>query len=165
MPNSFSALNQSKIQVKEHTIDGGYADYEMIGWMGIHGIKGWYKIHTNWVYNPKGHEKYIRALYQKHWKDPKFRAYASFPDILQFLFARGYTEEVGAFYRNQVMAVYTKNPQEHLKRYHVRSRQEGHHGYWKEHPDYPVEDWKYQVANSDTRKGYWDWVADTIGER
>ena len=128
-----SALNQSKIQVKEHTIDGGYADYEMIGWMGIHGIKGWYKIHTNWVYNPKGHEKYIRALYQKHWKDPKFRAYASFPDILQFLFARGYTEEVGAFYRNQVMAVYTKNPQEHLKRYHVRSRQEGHHGYWKEH--------------------------------
>jgi hypothetical protein len=128
-----SALNLSGIRVVEHTIDGGYADYEMIGWMGIHEIQGWYKIHDNWVYNAKGDEQYLRDLYQKHWKDPEFKAYASLPDILRFLFARGYTEEVGAFYRNQTMTAYTQNPQEYLKRYHVRSRQEGHHGYWKEH--------------------------------
>jgi hypothetical protein len=128
-----SALHLSKIPVKEHTIDGGYADYEMIGWMGIHGVQGWYKIHDNWVHNAKGEIEFIQALYQKHWKDPEFKTYASLPDILRFLFIKGYTEEVGAFYRNQTMIVYTQNPKEYLKRYHVRSRQEGHHGYWKEH--------------------------------
>lgn len=128
-----SALNQSGIRVTDHTIDGGYADYEMIGWMGIHGIQGWYKIHTNWVYNTKGDEPYIRALYQSHWKDPGCKTHASLSEILSFLFNKGYTEEVGAFYRNQTMIAYTQSAQEYLKRYHVRSRQEGHHGYWKEH--------------------------------
>ncbi len=128
-----TALNRSEIRVEEHTIDGGYADYELIGWMGIHGIQGWYKIHTNWVYNTKGDEHYIRALYQHHWKDPGFKTHASLSEILSFLFKKGYTEEVGAFYRNQTMIAYTQNAQEYLKRYHVRSRQEGHHGYWKEH--------------------------------
>jgi len=123
----------SGIRVKEHTIDGGYDDYEMIGWMGIHGIQGRYRIHTNWVHNIKGDMQYIQALYQKHWHDSEFKQYASLSDILRFLFTKGYTEEVGAFYRNQTMAAYTQNPQEYLKRYHVRSRQEGHHGYWKEH--------------------------------
>ena len=32
-------------------------------------------------------------------------------------------------------------------------------GVWDEHPDYPVSDWKYEVACNDTRLGYWDWVA------
>jgi hypothetical protein len=128
-----SAMHISGIKVKEHTIDGGYADYEMIGWMGIHGIQGWYKIHDNWIYNTKGELEFIQVLYQKHWKDPEFKTYASLPDILKFLFTRGYTEEVGAFYRNQTMRAYMQNPEEYLKTYHVRSRQEGHHGYWKEH--------------------------------
>jgi hypothetical protein len=35
-------------------------------------------------------------------------------------------------------------------------------GYWKEHPDYPFEDWQYEVANNSTRRGYWAWVADCI---
>ena len=29
---------------------------------------------------------------------------------------------------------------------------------WSEDPDYPVADWKYEVANDDTRLGYWEWV-------
>jgi hypothetical protein len=128
-----SALNLSGIRVTEHTIDGGYADYEMIGWMGIHGIQGWYKIHTNWVYNTTGDEQYIRTVYQNHWKDPEFKISASLSEILSFLFKKGYAEEVGAFYRNQAMRAYAQNPQDYLKTYHVRSRQEGHHGYWKEH--------------------------------
>lgn len=34
--------------------------------------------------------------------------------------------------------------------------------YWDEHPDYPIEDWKYEVANDDTRRGYWEWVDSQI---
>jgi hypothetical protein len=128
-----STMLLSKIPVKQHTIDGGYADYEMIGWMGIKQIQGIYKINKNWVYNPKGDQQYILALYQKHWKDPEFKLYAPLQYILQFLYNRGYTEEVGAFFRNQTMKQYTENPENYLKTYHVRSRQEGHHGYWKEH--------------------------------
>lgn len=30
---------------------------------------------------------------------------------------------------------------------------------WSEHPNYPADDWKYEVANGDTRLGYWPWVA------
>lgn len=32
-------------------------------------------------------------------------------------------------------------------------------GHWGEHPDHPVADWRYEVANDDTRSGYWEWVA------
>jgi len=29
---------------------------------------------------------------------------------------------------------------------------------WEEDQKYPVADWKYEVANDDTRSGYVDWV-------
>ena len=29
---------------------------------------------------------------------------------------------------------------------------------WVIDPDYPLEDWKYEVQNGDTRLGYHDWV-------
>lgn len=32
------------------------------------------------------------------------------------------------------------------------------YGYWGEHPDHDVDSWKYEIANNDTRLGYWDWV-------
>lgn len=31
-------------------------------------------------------------------------------------------------------------------------------GNWGKHPDYPVEDWKYEVTNGSTRLGYWEWI-------
>jgi len=31
-------------------------------------------------------------------------------------------------------------------------------GYWGEHPVHSVADWRYEVANNDTRQGYWEWV-------
>lgn len=40
--------------------------------------------------------------------------------------------------------------------------QNKHGGYWDEHPDHLVGDWKYEVANSDTRQGYWEWVLGRI---
>jgi hypothetical protein len=35
-------------------------------------------------------------------------------------------------------------------------------GYWGEHPEHPVEDWLYEIANLDTRRGYWEWVEARI---
>lgn len=29
---------------------------------------------------------------------------------------------------------------------------------WAAEEDYPVADWQHEVANDDTRLGYWDWV-------
>jgi hypothetical protein len=34
-----------------------------------------------------------------------------------------------------------------------------HGGPWGEHSRHPARDWQYEVANGDTRLGYWDWVA------
>jgi len=36
------------------------------------------------------------------------------------------------------------------------------YGIWGQHPDYPVADWQYEVANDDTRLGYWSWVSHMI---
>lgn len=36
------------------------------------------------------------------------------------------------------------------------------HGVWGEHPDCPVADWRNQVANDETRAGYWEWVASEL---
>jgi hypothetical protein len=30
---------------------------------------------------------------------------------------------------------------------------------WASDEQFPVEDWRYEVENDDTRRGYWDWVA------
>lgn len=35
-------------------------------------------------------------------------------------------------------------------------------GHWGQHPVYAVEIWLGEVANTDTRLGYWEWVANQI---
>ncbi len=30
--------------------------------------------------------------------------------------------------------------------------------WWGEDKVFPVQDWQYEVANNDTRLGYWEWV-------
>lgn len=37
-------------------------------------------------------------------------------------------------------------------------------GYWAAHPDWPVADWQAEVANEETRQGYWFWVVARIAE-
>jgi hypothetical protein len=37
-------------------------------------------------------------------------------------------------------------------------------GHWGEHPQYGRGDWKYEVANGDTQRGYWDYVAAKLEE-
>lgn len=34
--------------------------------------------------------------------------------------------------------------------------------HWAEHPTYPLEDWRYEVANDDTRQGYRDWLYNRL---
>ena len=31
--------------------------------------------------------------------------------------------------------------------------------YWGEDPEFPVSDWRHEVAEDNTRSGYWEWVA------
>lgn len=35
-------------------------------------------------------------------------------------------------------------------------------GAWSDHPEYPPEDWREEIAAGDTRLGYWEWVAHKI---
>jgi hypothetical protein len=35
-------------------------------------------------------------------------------------------------------------------------------GHWSDHPDFPVRDWRFEVANGDTKLGYWDWCVSMI---
>ena len=39
---------------------------------------------------------------------------------------------------------------------------ECHGGTWGEHPEHSVQDWQYEVANDDTRLGYWAWVMHRV---
>ncbi len=39
---------------------------------------------------------------------------------------------------------------------------DAHGGHWGQHPEHPVADWQYEVANDDTRLGYWAWVFDRL---
>ncbi len=36
--------------------------------------------------------------------------------------------------------------------------------YWSEDPAMPLADWQHEVANGDTRQGYWEWVLAQKGE-
>lgn len=37
-----------------------------------------------------------------------------------------------------------------------------HGGYWGEHPDYPVEQWRNFINERLTRLGYWEWVVRNL---
>jgi len=32
------------------------------------------------------------------------------------------------------------------------------HGYWQQHPEYPLATWRTEVTQGCTLLGYWDWV-------
>jgi hypothetical protein len=38
------------------------------------------------------------------------------------------------------------------------------YGHWGYHPDFPVKDWRHEVADNDTRLGYWEWIAARMEE-
>ena len=40
----------------------------------------------------------------------------------------------------------------------IRDLKAANGGYWGKHPRFPVSDWQTEVAEDDTRLGYWEWV-------
>jgi hypothetical protein len=52
-----------------------------------------------------------------------------------------------------------------MRDHDIQNLADKHGGTWGEHPDYPIADWQYQVANEHTRKGYWEWISDQILEK
>lgn len=44
----------------------------------------------------------------------------------------------------------------------LRNLPEGAVQVWGEYPGHEVADWQYEVANGDTRLGYWEWVRHQI---
>jgi len=36
------------------------------------------------------------------------------------------------------------------------------HGHWGQYDKYDREDWKYEITNSYTNLGYWEWVVHQI---
>jgi hypothetical protein len=46
----------------------------------------------------------------------------------------------------------------------IEAISEAHGGYWGEHPDFPSEDWRLEVASGYVRRGYWEWVEAQIVE-
>ena len=37
-----------------------------------------------------------------------------------------------------------------------------HGGHWGEHPEFPVSDWQHDVAENNTRLGYWEWAFELV---
>lgn len=56
---------------------------------------------------------------------------------------------------------HTTQPNELACMYVFRDRA----GFWEDYPRYPVEDWKHEVKNDDTRLGYWQWVESQIEQQ
>lgn len=38
------------------------------------------------------------------------------------------------------------------------------YGFWGECPIHPLSDWRHEVADDDTRLGYWQWVSSKMKE-
>ena len=57
------------------------------------------------------------------------------------------------------------NPQAfHPDECHSETLRERFGGTWGEHPSWPVSDWRNEVADDDTRLGYWGWVSARLEE-
>jgi hypothetical protein len=125
----------SGIKTEDIWLDGGYDDYPNLAWAGVHRIRVHHHIHENWVQNPKGEENALRVLYQKYWKHPDFLPKTGMDYILSFLLSQGEVEAIGAYFRNKAMDRERQDPIRFNDDYHLRNRQEGNHGYWKEHMD------------------------------
>jgi len=104
-------LRNMDIKPEEWKIDGKYATYENIAGSELNNTHLINEIQERWVYNPKGSEREIKRLYQKHWEDPDFKVDPNMKYMLNFLSDHGETEAVGAYYRNMRMKKAEDNPQ------------------------------------------------------
>lgn len=65
----------------------------------------------------------------------------------------------------------TEHVSSHLAAYQRRSEdlrlalaanelRETYGGHWRQHPEFPLAQWRTAVAERDTRLGYWEWIAN-----
>jgi len=135
LPEHIEALSSGSsvsFSIKGIWIDGGYTDLSNLAFLGIRRIEAHYRIEKNWTKMEEWSEEKIRALYQKYWRHPRFKVNADMEYILWFLVSVGRVREVGYYLRNQALENYQDDPKAYMDSYHLRSRKEGEHGYYKE---------------------------------
>jgi hypothetical protein len=49
-------------------------------------------------------------------------------------------------------------PESELTAVELQDKYDSVTGGWGEHPDHTMKAWREEVANEDTRLGYWNWV-------
>lgn len=136
LPESLAYLHRIDLLPTVMYVDGGYTSYENIATAETkYRVELRYRIEVDWVLNPKGFEEYLRTINQKCWKDEGFKTNATIDYILRFLLEHGYTEEVGAHFRNMRMAEYEESPDCYLDVFHRRNVGEGFNGYAKDQID------------------------------
>jgi len=112
-------------------IDGGYAGFENIARMYVYfNIEVVCNIAKDWKYSELGTEAEIERRYNKLWKQPYFKPKADF-DYIQYAMMMSDEprfKQVGAYYRNNILARYEECPDGYLDDYHFRNRIENNHG-------------------------------------
>lgn len=132
--DSVESVRSMNLHPKYLVIDDKYADYKNIGYCGVHNIDMVYKIAKHWKYNSKGDVDEIKRKYQKYHREDDWVVNADLDFMLCYLFQHGEHEYAGAYYRNKMMDIYSRDPDDYLSKCHERSGKiEGMNGYLKTH--------------------------------
>jgi hypothetical protein len=132
---SLEELSRAGMKVERDWVDGKYATFENIAYLGTKLIEANYPINRGWQYNFEVNDKHLEEIYQRHWKDKDFRPSASIDYILSFLDRKGLHKIVGSYFRNMKMAEYEECPDCYLDVYHRRNNGEALNGYLKDRLD------------------------------
>jgi hypothetical protein len=87
-------------------------------------------IAKNWVFKKDATADEIKRWYRKMWKSDLYEKDADFMDMQLTLMATDDKrfEQVGAYWRNEILLTYEESPDGYLDDYHTRNRIEGTHG-------------------------------------
>jgi hypothetical protein len=125
-------MRQNGIIPSEMIVDDSYTSYENIAYSEHNGTSLIYEIQQDWVFNPAGTEEHIKRVYQKYHKEPDFRVNASVEYMVKYLYKKGKTKLVGAYYRNKRMREAKANLEAYRKKTSESfAKREGFIGYIK----------------------------------
>jgi len=87
-------------------------------------------IAKNWVFKKDATADEIKRWYRKMWKSDLYEKDADFMDMQLTLMATDDKrfEQVGAYWRNEILLTYEESPDGYWDDYHTRNRIEGTHG-------------------------------------
>lgn len=132
---SMKELSRAGVKIERGWVDGKYATFENIAYMGTKKIEANYPINSGWQYKFEVSDKRMEEIYQRHWQDEKFRPSAHMGYILSFLDRKGLHKIVGSYFRNMKIAEYEECPDCYLDVYHRRNNGEALNGYLKDRLD------------------------------